>query len=38
MDPEVNQAMVMDTTQPKMKMNNAMNLPSQANHLLNPIT
>jgi hypothetical protein len=31
MDPEVNQAMVMETTQPEMK--NPMTLPSQASHL-----
>jgi hypothetical protein len=37
MDLEVNQAMVMETTQPKMKMKNAMKLPSQASHLLNHI-
>jgi hypothetical protein len=35
MDPEVNQAMVMETTQLKMKMKNVMTLPSQASHLLN---
>jgi hypothetical protein len=34
MDPEVNQAMVMETTQPEIKMKNAMKLPSQASHLL----
>jgi hypothetical protein len=34
MDPKVNQAMVMETTQPEMKMKNAMKLPSQASHLL----
>jgi hypothetical protein len=35
MDPEVNQAMVMETTQTEMKMKNSMKLPSQASHLLN---
>jgi hypothetical protein len=36
MDPEVNKAMVMDTTQPKMKMKmkTSRRLPSQASHLL----
>jgi hypothetical protein len=34
MDLEVNQAMVMETTQPKMKMKNVMALPNQASHLL----
>jgi hypothetical protein len=34
MDPEVNQAMVMETTQPEMKMKKPMTLPSQASHLL----
>jgi hypothetical protein len=33
MDPEVNQAMVIETTQPEMKMKNPMTLPSQASHL-----
>jgi hypothetical protein len=37
MGPKVNQAMVMETTQPEMKMKNAMKLPSQASHLLNHI-
>jgi hypothetical protein len=36
MDPEVNQAMVMEINQPKMKMKTILNLPSQASHLLNP--
>jgi hypothetical protein len=35
MDPEVNQGMVMETTQPKMKMKIVMILPIQASHLLN---
>jgi hypothetical protein len=36
MDPEVNQAMVMETTQPEMKMKKTnLTLPSEASHLLN---
>jgi hypothetical protein len=34
MDLEVNQAMVMETIQPKMKMKTIFTLPSQASHLL----
>jgi hypothetical protein len=34
MDPEVNKAMVMETTQPKMKMKTNIWLPSEASHLL----
>jgi hypothetical protein len=35
MDPEVNQEMVMETTQDEMKMKTIMTWPNQASHLLN---
>jgi hypothetical protein len=34
MDPEVNQGMVMETTQVEMKRKTVMTLPNQASHLL----
>jgi hypothetical protein len=36
MDPEVNQGMVMETTQVNMKMKTATTLPNQASHHLKP--
>jgi hypothetical protein len=35
MDPEVNQGMVMETTQVELKMETVTTLPNQASHLLN---
>jgi hypothetical protein len=35
MDPEVNQGMVVETTQVEMKMKTVTTLPNQASHLLN---